>query len=373
MMNCPICHSAKTTSYYRADMPQILSACPAQALKRVKVLPFEARLCLECSVGFNASRLSARQLKSIYDSYLYISPRRGIGASKFEGMFATIRRHLSPADEILEVGCSEGYLLEKLRDAGYAHLSGIEPGPQADEARKIGLDVHRGYFHARSFPGQRFEGIVLMHVFEHFADPVSMLRALKGKLSSSGKLIIEVPDFTGYHHQHLFFYTLSSLRKLAGHVEMKIVEIFEGEGALRLVMVVGCEVSPSGQNAKSSEKKIQRRAAFLMGDLCKTIHKLREVFKTHKKIHWWGAGSSSVFWLNQIGAGILKKTDLIVVDGDRAKWGMFIPGVNVEVWPSLILGDATVGLMIIASEFSEEIKATMGTHRIHARKIEVVT
>jgi len=370
-MNCPICHSAKTTSYYRADMPQILSACPKEMLGKVKVLPFEARLCLDCSIGFNASRLSAKDLKSIYDDYLYISPRRGIGASKFEGMLATIKRHLSPGDEILDVGCSEGYLLEQLREAGYKHLTGIEPGPQAEEAKKIELDVRRGYFHARSFPGRRFDGIILMHVFEHFADPVGMLKALAGKLTKTGKLIIEVPDFTGYHHQHLFFYMLGPLRDLGKSAGLKIVEVFEGKDVLRVVMVEGQKVQvphllPYRVIAKN-------RAAFLMGDLCAMTSRLRDLFRAHGAIYWWGAGSSSVFWLNQVGAGMLKRTELTVVDGDSAKWGLFITGVSIEVKPYTALTGATVDLMIIASEFSDEIKATMKANGIEARKIEVVT
>ena len=117
----------------------------------------------------------------------------------------------------------------------------------------------------------------------------------------------------------------------------------------------------------------KNRAAFLMGDLCRTTSKLRDLFKTHKSIHWWGAGSASVMWLNQIGAGILKRTELTVVDGDSAKWGMFIPGVNIEVLPYSGLAGDTVDLMVIASEFSEEIKATMRANGIQATKIEVVT
>lgn len=372
-MICPVCRSAKTLSYYKAAMPQILSACPAQALRKVKVLPFEARLCLDCSLGFNANRLSPRVLKSLYDDYLYISPRRGIGRTKFEGMLATIKDHLKPEDEILDVGCSEGYLLEQLRGWGYTHLTGIEPGPQAAEAKRIGLDVRRGYFHARSFPGKRFDGIVLMHVFEHLADPVAILRALKGKLSPSGKLIIEVPDFTGYHHQHLFFYTLQSLRKLAGDAGLKTVEVFECGDVLRLVMVVGPEKPVGSESREFDRRMIRRRALSLMLEFRRTLWKLESLFVTHHKIHWWGAGSASVFWLNQIGAGLLTRRDLIVMDGDAAKWGKFIPGVKTEVGSFKILAGETVDLMVIASEFADEIKTTMKAHGIQARRVEVVT
>ncbi len=372
-MNCPVCHSARTTSYYRADMPHILSACSAETAKKAKVLPFEAHLCLDCFLGFNASRLSASALKSIYDDYAYISPRRGIGASKFEGMLATIKRHLSPADEILDVGCSEGYLLERLREVGYAHLTGLEPGPQAEEARKIGLDVRRGYFHARSFPGRRFDGIILMHVFEHFADPAGMLKALAGKLTKTGKLIIEVPDFGGYHHQHLFFYTFETLRGLVREASLTVTGGIRDGAVIRLTVGPGPKMSTSHDTQEFNRATTKNRAAFLMGDLCRTTAKLRALFTAHKSVHWWGAGSSSVMWLNQIGAGILKRAELTVVDGDSAKWGLYIPGVNVEVKPYSILAGETVDLMIIASEFSDEIKATMRANRIQAKKIEVVT
>lgn len=371
-MRCPICHSTSSISYYKANMPQILSACPEQALKKVKILPFEARLCLDCSLGFNATPLDTRTLKSIYDDYLYISPRRGIGVSKFEGMLDTIKRNLWPTNAILDVGCSEGYLLEKLREDGYPRLTGIEPGPQAIEAQRIGLDVHCGYFHARSFPGKRFNGIILMHVFEHLPNPVAMLKALKGKLAPEGKLIIEVPDFTGYHHQHLFFYTLNSLRKLAEDAGLKTIDAFEDGNVVRLVMVSGHEDAMTQWGCELNRGKVNVRALSIVQEFRSTVQKLRTLCKTHKKIYWWGAGSSSVVWLNQINGSALVRTKLIVVDGDPEKWGRYIPGVNLIVNPYTILNGATVDLMVIASEFSKDIRATMATHGIHARRVEVV-
>lgn len=342
-------------------------------LGRVKVFPFEARLCRDCLLGFNASRLTGRELRFIYDNYLYISPMRGIGRSKYEGMLNTLKKYYGKKDSLVEVGCSEGYLLSLLKGEGYTNLTGIEPGPQAEQAREYGLNVIRGYFDENTFEGKSVDGFFLMHVFEHFDDPFSILEAMKKQLSRQGKIVIEVPDFGGYHHQHLFFYNLPFLKRLSWGKGLKIIEKETGQGALRVVMVHRENDGYKEIKSQGNSDGIIDLSKELYRDFKKTVRELNRFLKSKKgsKVYWWGAGSSSVSFLNQIHKDVYEEAGLSVVDGDKNKWGKYIPGLNIKVQPFKILSGKRLDTLIIASEFHREIMETCKANGILADNVRI--
>lgn len=373
-MKCPYCKNEDTVTYYKADMPNILSACPESMLKKVKTFSFEAMLCRNCLLGFNATILPDNELKMIYDNYLYISPMRGIGHTKYEGMVNTLKKYYSKDDDLLEIGCSEGYLLNMLKMEGYLKLTGIEPGPQADQARELGLNVIKGYFGESTSSGKTIDGFFMMHVFEHFDNPFLILEAIKKQLAPRGKIIIEVPNFGGYNHQHLFFYSLPFMMRLCREKGLKIIECYNGADILRIIIV-------HKDNDQYNEILFSEKPGDFIGSAKKkyeyfteVVSKLTRLFKNNinKAVYWWGAGSASVMFMNQIDGNALANSNLTVIDGDENKWGMYIPKVNVEVRPYTILENKSVDVLVIASQFHNEIMESLKKRNIHARHIEII-
>ena len=370
-MKCPYCKSTDVVTYYEAEMPNILSACPKTILGQVKIFPFKAQLCPACLLGFNTTKLNDDELSLIYDNYLYISPMRNIGNTKYTGMIETLKKYYCKDDKLVEIGCSEGYLLNMLKKEGYTDLTGIEPGPQADQARKLGLRVINSYFNKDTPIGGTVDGFFLMHVFEHFSDPFAILRAMKKQLSSSGKLIIEVPYFSGYHHQHLFFYNLIFLRKLCADNDMKIVDINVNDEILRVVITHLTDKTYKEAAIAENPDKIKALASNLNNSFKSETSRLCDLLLEHTTVFWWGAGSSSVIFLNQIPKDILNKIDLTVIDGDENKWQKYIPGLNVKVQSFDVLKGKSVDLVIIASQLHKEIITTIRENNISVKKIEV--
>jgi SAM-dependent methyltransferase len=355
-------------------MPNILSACPSAMLERVKMFPFEARLCRDCFLGFNASRLDEEELRLIYDNYLYISPMSGIGQTKYEGMVGTLCKYFDKEAELIEIGCSEGYLLHLMSNKGYKRLAGIEPGPQAEQAKALGLNIIRNYFDGNTFKGRTVDGFFLMHVFEHFDDPFSILEHMKEQLAPEGKIVIEVPDFGGYHHQHLFFFNLSFFMTLCRDKGLKIIEENRERGILRVVIVHGDAAGYQGIAPLEKPEAVIPAARKQYRYFNKSVAEMRRMLESKRgeTVYWWGAGSSAVVYLNQAGTAVLQDAGVTVVDGDKNKWGMFIPGPNLEVHPFTILENRSVKTLIIASEFHGEILETCRRNNITAGQIMVV-
>lgn len=364
-MNCPYCKSAATFQFYSANMPSVMSACPPEMLPRVKNHPFTASLCRDCLLGFNTNWLSESELRDMYDHYLSISPNRGIGQTKFDGMVATLKKTFYPKDRIVEIGCADGYMLDQLRRLGYENLTGIEPGPQGQEAAARGLKVIRSYFDSSVFPEQSIDGFCLMHTFEHLTDPFAALRAMKRCLSRNGSIVIEVPNFDVFHHEHLYFYSASFMRKLAREQELKIAGL-ELDPFLRIVLAPRDDPRPEAGLAGEDVPGLALQRQEFFKATIRSLNQLMDRY-TGKTVYWWGAGSQTVLYLNQLD---LKTVQLEIVDGDEKKCGSFIPGVNLPVKSCRTLAGRTVDCLVIASMFQTEIRETMHTIGLRAEHVE---
>jgi SAM-dependent methyltransferase len=98
--------------------------------------------------------------------------------------------------KLLDVGCSTGRYLEKMRNYGW-EVYGIENNPAiADYARrKRNLEVHNGTLATAQFPVQFFDVIVYSHVLEHLHDPLNELKAVRRILKPGGQLVLALPNW----------------------------------------------------------------------------------------------------------------------------------------------------------------------------------
>lgn len=372
-MKCPYCGSEDTIRIFSIDrMPTMLGACSISLLRHVKVLPFTAHLCKNCLLGFNSSKLDRMELQFIYDNYIYISPFAGIGRTKYEPILEIIKKWCSYNDKIVEIGCSEGYLLYKLRELGFKNLVGVEPSPQADIGISYGLNIIKSYYDGSIFLEGSVDCFVMSHVFEHFEDPFSILRFIKHQLSEMGKIIIEVPYFTGFYHKHLFFYNISFLQRLFRDVGLKIVYGEISNDALRIIAVHReRDIYADFELENETLDYIQKKAFDEYNTFKENVKKINDYFKSVSNLVWWGAGSSSVILINQLEPEIINQRDILVVDGDKNKWYCYIPGTNIQVKPYTDINQKKIDLLIIASSFYKEILQTIKTLDVQIGKVVI--
>lgn len=169
-------------------------------------------LCSSCGVYSLNPLPTDAQLKQGYDESYY-----GVGQNKFNPIVekvvdwfrarnATRFSKLVPENAVvLDIGCGNGSFLNSLSKKGNFELYGIEPeGKSGDRAAEFDqLKLHRGYLEMKTYETNKFDAIVLTHVFEHLPNPFQSLDVIKNICKPNGLLQIEVPNIDSW--QYNFF------------------------------------------------------------------------------------------------------------------------------------------------------------------------
>jgi len=122
----------------------------------------------------------------------------GMGSSQLEDVLEFICESVGEGDlhglTVLEIGCGEGALLERLASIG-AVVVGVEPGEAAARAaRDRGLRVHCELFTPDRFDVERFDVIVHHCVLEHIEQPGEFIAEQLRLLTGTGRIVCCVPD-----------------------------------------------------------------------------------------------------------------------------------------------------------------------------------
>ena len=103
--------------------------------------------------------------------------------------------HVRPGDEILDIACGNGSLLERFSREAKLQLHGLDISEemiQVANARVAG-DFRAGSAENLDVFGHRFDLITVCCAFHHFEEPGKFLRAALAALKSGGRLLVADP------------------------------------------------------------------------------------------------------------------------------------------------------------------------------------
>jgi SAM-dependent methyltransferase len=186
--------------------------------------------------GFRRAVTAIRN-RSYFGRWRAISPGKLVAAALPHASLAAIAKvNPSRDSRILDVGCGYGELLMELRSMGFTKLTGIDPYTAAtvkhDDAlviRKISLEELRD---------EKFDVIMMHHVFEHMPDPLGTLRTVAELLAEGGVCVIRIPVADSWASRnygplwvqhdaprHLFLHTEDSIRRAAAQAQLTISDV----------------------------------------------------------------------------------------------------------------------------------------------------
>lgn len=107
-----------------------------------------------------------------------------------------IRNHVGPGLKLLDCGCATGGLVKMATEEGF-DADGLEcsHGAVAYAKERLGLKLIQGKVENAPIPDNEYDVVTLLHIVEHFPDPIQALREVQRILKPGGLLFIETPNF----------------------------------------------------------------------------------------------------------------------------------------------------------------------------------
>jgi SAM-dependent methyltransferase len=236
---------------------------------------------------------------------------------------------------IADLGCGAGTLLDGFRQAGYSHLMGLDPAPDAaSRARDIlGLgEVKTGYFHQASdlLPIANVGLVCLTGVLEHLPEARDEMANLLAQLPPDTLVLVEVPalerfsgpnkePFGEFSLEHIQYFSQASLiRFMASHgfspVTMKIVDLVGATDSLFGLFSRSNATPPSDDQGQESPAPMDTYLAQSRQSLNEALARISSQVSGPFLIY--GAGSHTVRLLPELTEMGLLNDIRGIVDGN---------------------------------------------------------
>jgi SAM-dependent methyltransferase len=161
--------------------------CDAVYLYPVPSLEEEARFYREEFGKFMSSRSGSDRDWSNAEAH------RRTNQDQVERRWPFLEAHLHRGMDLLEIGCSSGFMMDAFREHGL-NCVGIEPsGEFLSFLEKNKHVAYQSLEELRSKNSIKFDLIVHFFVLEHIRDPFSFLKKTYELLKPKGKIIAEIP------------------------------------------------------------------------------------------------------------------------------------------------------------------------------------
>lgn len=381
-MKCRICKSSLIKFLSLGSMPLANSFLSKEDLdKEEKSFPLETCFCNKCKLV---------QLSYVVDpeimfrNYVYVSSTTKTFQQHFTKMAEdiAIEYKLNENSLAVDIGSNDGVLLKPFKELGIQAI-GIEPAANiAKIAEQNGIETINDFFSNNAIK-QIIEKkghadiITATNVFAHISDINSVVENVNALLKKDGIFVIEVQylmdtiekmTFDNIYHEHLYYYTLTSLINFFKKHDMEVFDVkrVDSHGGSLRVFIKRSEdkhkIKGSVNKILDYEKKIGVENIDLYKKFADNVYSVKEklvsyikdIKKHGKTIVAYGAPAKGNTLLNFCDIG----TEYIdyVVEDNQLKIGLYTPGTHIPVLGSKTLDDKTPDyILILAWNFAKEI------------------
>jgi SAM-dependent methyltransferase len=341
--------------------------------------PLDLVFCPACALAQITVTVPPEQL---FSQYLYLSSYSDTMLAHARDLADRMRRErrLSGDSLVIEIASNDGYLLQNYVAAEIPVL-GVEPARNiAKVATERGIPTLVDFFSAGlaqrlASEGRRADVVHAHNVLAHVADLNGVVSGIRAVLKDDGIAIVEVPyvrdliertEFDTIYHEHLCYFSLTSLDHLFQRHGLRIVDverlaihggslrIFAAKGGTANTAVGGLldEEEQAGLTSIAYYAGFGARVQRLRGQLLETLAGLKS---KGCRIAAYGASAKGSTLLNYFGVG--GETIDFVADRSPVKQGLFTPGTHIPIVPpAQLLAEMPGYTLLLVWNFADEVR-----------------
>ena len=235
-ISCESCGHTEFDVIYDFGKIPLAGSFPKEPDAKIDTYPLKIVKCKHCGLVQTNTLIPP---KTLFKDYRYIS---SVGMQNHFNEFADwlVRtQKITPNSKVLEFGCNDGPLLEALKYRGIHNTIGVDPATNIVElGRRKSLDIIDDFFNYNFAKNKewedKFDLILASNTFAHIEDINSVIKGVHYSLKPKGRFIFEVQylvdlvdkfQFDFMYHEHLFYYTVTSLIPLLSKYNLKIIDV----------------------------------------------------------------------------------------------------------------------------------------------------
>ena len=387
---CRSCDYAPVTPVLSLGRTPLANALltETQLAEPERTFPLDLVFCERCALVQITETVAPEIL---FRDYVYFSSYSDSAVASAAALVERLcdERQLGPSSLVMEAASNDGYLLQTYVRRGVPVL-GIEPATNiAAVARAHGVPTLNEFFSPTLAAelvaqGQQADVIHANNVLAHVPDVNGFVSAIAQVLKKDGIAVIEVPslrtlidhlEFDTIYHEHLCYFSLSSLVKLFARHRLDVVDVEKlaiHGGSLRVFAGHAGVNQPSAavRQVLMEEEAAQLTRAATFADFGSRVAALqtslgtllRQLKAGGHSLAAYGASAKGSTLLNCIGIG--QETLDFVVDRSPVKQGRFTPGTHLPICaPELLLERIPAYVLLLTWNFADEILGQQAEYR----------
>ena len=348
---CRGCESDKLDKFL--DLGEMPSAggflSGMEAIKDEKLFPLPVHVCQECSL---VQILEPIDPEILFQDYSFSSSTIGPLVQHFKNYAMWLKDKLDPIS-VVEFGCNDGVLLGPLGHLGIK-ACGVDISENiTGMAREKGLDVVTGFFDESVSDAIKdrigpVDIVTGSNAFAHNDRPDIILKAARRILKPDGHLCLEIMyagdlfemlQWDTLYHEHLTFYSLTSLEFLLKRYGFHVVDaerIPMHGGSLRVVATLnqneqrkaGVKAILSYENEKAlADPKTWMEFGSHIGRKIEVVKQTLYKLSQNSRICGYGAAGKATLWVNTCKMDYLDA----MVDASPLRAGKLMPGTHTPI------------------------------------------
>jgi len=384
-VNCQLCGATELVEILDLGNQPICNAVltTQQLTKLESVYPLKVYVCTKC---FLMQLDGSVPKETVFNkNYNYLTGSSPELIEYFQNLASKIINSLGlgEKDLVIDIGCNDGTFLEGFKNKGIAVL-GIEPTPfPAQVCRSKGISVIERFFNGfqlahtkmNLFMHDSLKVISAMNVLAHVDDIHAFLEDVRGLMQDDSVFIsqshylpalIEKLEYDTIYHEHLRYYTLTTLKHLFELHDLYIYDATVNDVYGGSILIYASTIKNSStfnlNSILESEEKYGKLETYIefanqtRQNAEKLVSYLKKLKDKGKRIVGVGAPMKASTLLNFCGVGT--ETLDYIAELNPLKIGTYTPGTHIPIMhESTVATDLPDYALILSWNFADTIMA----------------